>query len=153
MMTSGSYRRRPGFTLIELLVVLVLGTIAGSIVVPSISRSIAETRVQRAASVVSADLQLAHSMAARQRRPVVVAISSPSMTMTIRDFTTPTTIYSRRHFGGEEFPVQSFTATSNEVTVFPSGMASSGLTVTLGAGASQREIVMSRAGQVRVRKP
>ena len=67
-------RSRGGFTLMELLVVLAIAGIVMTMVIPSISRSMAQTRVQRAASVVGSDLQYAYSMAARRRAPVRITV-------------------------------------------------------------------------------
>jgi Tfp pilus assembly protein FimT len=133
----------------ELLMVLIIGGIAGTIAVPSISRSLAQSRAQQAATIVAADIQLAHSMAARQRRPVTIEISEAAARIRILDTATPTTVYSARFLEQDHGKI-GLKTTANQVIVYPSGLASQALTVQLGAAGARRKVTMSRAGQVRV---
>lgn len=145
-------RPRQGFTLFELLVVLAIAGIVMATVVPSIAGSFAQTQLQRAATVIAADLQLAYSMAARQRRPVRVTIDTDDKVLRVLNFESPDTTYSERWFSSDsEQPVQTLGASPTSLVVYPNGLASGGLTITLGAADDVRVIDMNRAGQVRVR--
>jgi prepilin-type N-terminal cleavage/methylation domain-containing protein len=142
-------RRRAGFTLLEVLIVVVIGGIAGAVAVPSISRSLAQQRTHQTATIIAADMQLAHSMAARQRRPVTIAINVSALEVRVFDTVTPSTVYSTRQLG-EHAGHMGMVTTPASVTVFPSGLTSAELEVGLGTGGARRKVVMSRAGQVRV---
>lgn len=147
-------RARGGFTVIELLVVMLLAGIVAGTTVPRISQSMAQNRVQRAASVVAADLQLAHSMAARQRRPVRIQVDTTARAIQVRDVGTSTTVYSRRALGtNSEFGLSRMNANRAEVIVYPTGIASNSITITLRATNQTRVVSMTRAGQVRVAAP
>lgn len=145
---------RRGFTLFELLVVLTLAGLIALIAIPNISQGLNTMRSKSAATVLASDLQLAHSMAARQRRPVQIVIDTANRVVRIRDFTTPTRIYKERYFTVQsEHPVHSMTATSLLVTVFPNGLADGTLSVTVNAGGERRTVSMTRVGLVRVTTP
>lgn len=144
-------RSRNGFTLVEVLIVLILVGIIGGLAFAQVGGMLAQTRVQRAASVVAADLKLAHSMAGRRRQPVQISIDQGARAFRVRDFATPTTVYSERHFHSDgEYPVETFQTTEATLLVYPNGLADRSVTITVGAGGNSRVITMSRAGQVRV---
>lgn len=152
--TERLMRIHDGFTLLELLVVLVVGGIVLSIAVPAVNSGLDQSRVQRAASVAAIDVQLAFSMAARQRQPVRITVDVDDRIMRIVDHAEPTRVYSQRFFGSDgEHPVQSVAVSDSEVVVFPGGLADGALAITFGIGDNRRRVVMSRAGQVRVNTP
>ncbi|HSJ26102.1 MAG TPA: GspH/FimT family pseudopilin [Longimicrobiales bacterium] len=144
---------RDGFTIIELLIVILLAGIVAGIAIPQVGRAVAKNRLDRAASVVSADLKLAYSMAARQRQPVRVEVDSVGRRMVVRNAGSPATVFSERNMGdGSELAVQRMVShTTSQVLVYPSGLASGPLEIELRAGGSTRSVTMSRAGQIRVR--
>jgi type II secretion system protein H len=144
-------RSRIGFTLLEVLVVVLIMGIVGTTAMMSVSASMTQTRVQRAASVISTDLRLAQSMAERQRRPVEVVFDPTARVMRVRDAANPATVFSERHFGlGGEYPVRSMDVSPTSMVVFPNGLTSTQVTVTLRWADRQRVVTMTRAGQVRV---
>jgi prepilin-type N-terminal cleavage/methylation domain-containing protein len=147
-------KARRGFTIMELLVVMVIGAIMTAVVAPSLSRSLAQSRLQRAAAAVSADLQLAHTLAARQRAPVRITVDAANRVLRVRDAVTTTTIFSERYLdSSSDFGLDSFTANNTNVVVYPNGLASARLELTLRAAARTRVVTMSPAGQVRVTAP
>jgi type II secretion system protein H len=147
-------RTRGGFTVIELLVVMLLAGIVLGTALPQMNRAMAQSRVQRAASVVTADLQLAHSMAARQRRPVQIEVDSTLRRLQVRDVGSSTTVYSQRLLGTDgEFGLTRVTANRTSVIVYPHGVANRSLTITLRANDQVRTVTMSRAGQIRTGTP
>jgi prepilin-type N-terminal cleavage/methylation domain-containing protein len=144
-------RVRPGFTLIELLAVIVLATAVLGMALPRMSRNFAEIRMQRAASVLASDLRLAHSLAERQRAPVTIAIDPAARIFRVRDTRTPTLVYSERRLDRtSEYPVQQMNVSSQSLVIYPNGLASADLTMTISANGITRTVSMTRAGQVRV---
>lgn len=146
-------RSRNGFTLIELLIVLIIAGIAMGIAIPQVGRMLAQTRVQRAAGVVAADLKLAHSLAGRQRQPVQIVVDAANRVLRVRNDAT-TTVYSERYFhAAGEYPLDSFTTTDASVVVYPNGLSDGNVTITVGAGGRSRQITLTRGGLVRVSEP
>src|SRR6185369_7678056 len=89
-------RTRLGFSMIEaVMVLLIIATVVGALT-PSVIRTISHARVNRAASVVAADLYQAQSLASRARKPVRVTIDSTLRTVTLTDAQTATTLTTRR---------------------------------------------------------
>jgi prepilin-type N-terminal cleavage/methylation domain-containing protein len=144
-------RARGGFTLIEVVVVVMIASIVVGMSIPRLTRSLAQNRMQRAAAVVATDLQLAHSMAARQRSPVRLTVDTANRVIRIRDAATATTVYSQRHLGSNEFGVQRLGADRLDVVILPTGLSNHPIELTLRAAGSTRIVSMSRAGQVRVK--
>lgn len=144
-------RSRAGFTITEVLIVLILVGIIGGFAFARVGTMLAQTNVQRAASVVAADLKLAHSMAGRQRAPVRISIDPSARIFRIVDAATPTNVYSERHFHAEgEYPLDTFLTTETALLVYPNGLADNPVKITLRAGGWTRIVNMTRAGQVRV---
>jgi type II secretion system protein H len=142
---------RRGFTVIELLVVMMLvGIIAGA-TIPRITSAMERGRLQRAASVVSADLRLAHSMAARRGAPVMIVVDTTVRSIRVRNFSGTDTTYSRRLLGNNsEFGLQRLSSNRTSITIYPNGIASNSIQLTLRAGGRTNQVSMTRAGQVRV---
>jgi prepilin-type N-terminal cleavage/methylation domain-containing protein len=144
-------RVRGGFTLMELLVVIVIGGILIAVTMPRFSTGLAQTRLQNAVTALSADLRMAHSMAERQRAPVSIAVDAVGKVVRVQDTRVSTTIYSTRYLGGENgFGISSMSSSATSVVIYPNGLASGDLTITLHAGGKKRKVRMTRAGLVRV---
>jgi prepilin-type N-terminal cleavage/methylation domain-containing protein len=142
--------RRAGFTFLELLIVVsILGFLTG-IAWPSVSRTITHSRVNQAAVVVAHDLAVASSAAARQRRPVRIALGSDRQSLVVSDRATGAVLQQRAVGRGTEYGLDSLAFSVTPVDLFPSGFASSALTVTVAARGYSRQVAMSRAGWVRV---
>lgn len=147
---------RAGFSLVELAVILVLLAIMLLSAAPKVDRTVESAVVDRAAGLVALTLERSTTLASRQRRPVTVACvgsvaDCPAMTLEVRDCGLPNQLCLSRNFGaGSEFVLDSLTLTQAAVTVWPFGVTSAPLTVTLVKGRSRREVTMSTAGLVRV---
>jgi type II secretion system protein H len=150
-MSEVRIRPRDGFTLIEVLIVLILMGIVIGMVAPRLTRGLEQTRAQRAASVVAADLQLAHSMAARQRRPVQVNVNAGQRRIRVQDYT-GATVYNERLLTSE-FGISSMTTSQAGIVVYPTGLASNGITIGVTAGRTTRSVAMTKAGQIRIKAP
>lgn len=138
-----------GFTLIEMLiVVVVLGTMA-MMVAPSVGGGVAQARVKRAASIVAGDLEVAFSNAARQRRPIRVSFTSSTRSYTVSDRATGTVLFSRDFGPGAELALNSLSASTAILDIYPNGIASGTDTITLQSGSKSRRVIVTRAGLIR----
>src|SRR6188768_790601 len=89
---------RKGFTMIELLMVFVLVGLVMAIAIRSVGDTIRRDRVNKAVAIVSADLEQAFAIAARQRTPVRVLFDSARMTMAVAERADTTLKYRVRQF-------------------------------------------------------
>jgi prepilin-type N-terminal cleavage/methylation domain-containing protein len=141
---------RPGYSLLELVIVLSVAGLLVSIALPSLSRGLRTSRAVSASRVIQGDLELAFTYAARQRRPISIAWSSGTMSYTITDRRSGTVYLTRSLGSGSDFTLTNVTFSTTPVFVYPGGVASGPLTVTITEGGSTHTIVMTRAGLVRV---
>jgi type II secretion system protein H len=151
---SGRYRLRSrhGFSLVEMIIVLTLIAIAAAILLPSMGRSLAQVRLQRSATVVASSLQLARSVAARQRSPVRLSVDSVQKVIRIRDFANPATVYAEHRFDHTaENAVGRLSVSDTSLVIYPNGLAAGEIDVTLTTMNRTRVIHMTRAGQIRIK--
>ena len=141
---------RAGFSLIELIIVLLILGIGAATVVPAVGRTLGKARLDRAASVMAADLQLAHTTAARRRAPVRMSVDTTNRIVRIVDHAAPTTVYTERRYDAtSDFSVQRLAAAPTTLVFFPNGLANDTIRFTLTAAGGTRLVRMSRAGQIR----
>lgn len=148
---SSSFQRpRSGFSLIELLIVIVVLGILATIATPSINRMITHQRVNKAAAIVAADLANVFAMAGRQRAPVHLAADASAKSYTFSDRKTGAVFQTRLLGSTSEYQIGTLTFDPAVVDMFPNGIASSPLIVTVGTGDYSRTVTASTAGFVRV---
>lgn len=142
---------RKGFSLIELIIIVaILGVIAG-IAGPAMSRITRHDRTNRAAMVIAADIQNAFALAGRQRAPVRIEADAATKSYRFIDRKTGTVLRIRSFYGNtSEFMLNQLTFVPAQIDVYPSGVSSSALVVTLANGDWSRTITASTAGFVRV---
>ncbi len=139
-----------GLTFIEMLLVLALGGIILTMAIFPIAQSVRRTRVDRASRVIAMDLELAFSIAARQRQPVRITFDNSERGYEFADLV-PDTVLRRRSLGPEsEYQLQSMTAAPTSIDSLPTGLASTFLEVTVSTADQSRTVTMSRAGHIRV---
>lgn len=149
------FRNRAGFTLIEVLTVVIIMGIVGAVAVNGITTMTASTRVQQASTALVANVQQAFSMASRRRTPVRISIDTANKIFRVRDRTFPTRIYIQQYFNkSSDMSITRMEASDTSLLIFPSGIAASGLTITLHApGNMKRRVTVTRAGQIRLITP
>ncbi len=144
------YIRRRGVTLPEMLIVIVIVALVTAMAFPSTARRLRHGRVNQAASVIASDLETAVSYAGRQRKPVRIAFSPGAKTFVVADRATGT-VLRRRELGPDtEWKLNTLAFSNPTVDVFPAGITSLPLTVTLGDGSYSRQVRLTRAGFVQV---
>jgi type II secretion system protein H len=145
------YARR-GFTIMEMLVVVAILGILATIMAPAISRITRHQRVNRAAMVITADLQNAFAVAARQREPVRIQADAPSRSYQFIDRKTGNVLRIRTFYGDtSEYKLSTLVFTPSTIDVFPSGTSSDFLTIDLANGDYTKQITASTAGFIRVK--
>ena len=145
----GFGRRRSGFTLLETIIVLLVIAMMTAVVAPKVNSAIGHSRVQNSANVIAADLQLAFSLASRQRTPLRITVdpSNNSYSITTR---AGTVIKARDMGDGSDLHVGTMSSSRTTLDVFPNGLSSGPITITVGINGYVNTISMTRAGQVRV---
>jgi len=142
---------RQGFTIVEILVVVgivgILATMAG----PAMSRIVRHQRTNRAAMVITADLQNAFAVAARQRQPVRIQADETTRSYQFVDRKTGSILRIRTFYGDtSEYRLTKLKFTPATIDVFPNGISSAAVTVDLANGDYSRQIKASSAGFIRV---
>jgi type II secretory pathway pseudopilin PulG len=144
-------KARRGITVMELLAVMgILGIIA-AMMGPATSRIVRHQRVNRAATVIAADLQNAFAVAARQRQPVRIEADAASRSYRFIDRSTGAVLRIRTFYGDtSEYRLTSLVFVPNAIDVFPTGISSSAVTVSLANGDYSKKITASTAGFIRL---
>ena len=129
--------------------VVIVGILA-AVATPRFGRTIASSKVNRAISAVGGELELAGTLAARQRKPVRVGYDAASGELRITDRASGTVLRSLPLGTSSDYALASVTLSAAAVDVFPNGLTSGALTVSLTGAGHTRRATMSRAGYVRV---
>lgn len=137
----------------ELAASIVIISILTAMSIPPITSLLDRARVNHAAVVVAADLQNAFAMAARQRKPVRLACNCANGVYTVVDRPSGTLRLTRSIVGENETGAATLAFSPSPVDIFPSGVASAPLTVTLTTRGYSRQVTMTSAGQVRIVRP
>ena len=139
-----------GFTTIEaVMVLLIVAVVVGSLI-PTVHRQLTHARVNRGANTIAGDFLQAQSLAARQHAPVTLIINAASKNVMIVRTAQGDTLVKRYYGAGSDWNFQTFTTNVGSSIVFPSGMCSAAVTITIGGESLSRTITMSLAGQVRI---
>ena len=149
-------RERKGFTVVELLIVLALVGIVASIAIRSVGDTIRRDRVQKAAAIISTDLEQAFALAGRQRTPMRLLFDSTRRTFAVAERADTTLKYRTRQFATGDLEVDYFSVSRNTLDVLPSGLSADTLSLRLGIYSRNgttydRTIRMTRGGLVRIK--
>jgi len=142
--------------MIEMLVVFVVFAAAVMISIRSVGDTLKRDRLSKTAAMLSSDLEQSFALAARQRTPVRLLISSSTLTISVASKADTTFKYRSRNFGSGEFTLDYLTTNDSLLDVMPNGLATDTLNLVIGiysGGKSySRTLRMTRAGLVRVGK-
>lgn len=138
-----------GSTMFELVIVLIIMAVIVTVAIPKVADTIRHNRVNRAAMIVAGDLQTAFSVAARQRAPVQVSLNTTTLTYTIAVRSSGTAIRSRALGSTSEYKLSAVTFSQSPINIFPTGIASAPVIVTVTSGDYSRRVTASAAGFVR----
>ena len=101
--------------------------------------------------VITADLQNAFAVAARQRQPVRIQADASTRSYQFVDRKTGNILRIRTFYGDtSEYRLTKLIFTPATIDVFPNGISSSAVTVDLANGDYSRQIKASSAGFMRV---
>lgn len=140
---------RRGYTLPEMMIAIVLSVLLVAMAGPATARQLRRGRVNQAANIVAADLENAVSLAARSRKPMRITRATAT-SFTVADRTTGNVILRRELGSDTEWKVRAVTFSNATVDVFPAGMTSGSLTVTLTENGYSRQVRLTRAGLAQV---
>ena len=148
-------RARRGFSILEMLIVVILIGIIMSVAGVKMTNVRTQQRVVRAASTIQTQMEQAFAIAGRNRAPMLIQFSTSASAIYVRvTDRTASTEYSRADLKRLGLTNGNVTASVNSVTVFPQGLASDPLTITISVttnGATYKRVVqMSRAGMIKV---
>ena len=145
----GFSRVRAGFTMIEMIIVLAIVAVLAALITPKVNSAISQARVQDSAAVIAGDLQLAFSLASRQRTPLRISVDPSGASYTIE--TRSGTVIRERLLGDDsDLHVGSLTSSVTTLDVFPNGLSSGPITITVGTNGYTQTVTMTRTGHVRV---
>ena len=148
---------RRGFTMIEMALALVVVAILASMMIARIGSTISRSKVDRAASVVAADLENAFSTGGRLRQPLVFQCDCPNRTYRLNDQLNGGALRFERNFGPDSpFPLDSIVLNPATMTILPPGRVAATtlpFQVNIYSGGRARQISMSSAGFVRITTP
>lgn len=148
-MVGSMTARRSGFSAIEIIIVLVIIGLIASFSMPRISTTVARDRVGRAQFVVGSQVELAFQYAARVRKPVTVTLNASTKVLTIADRASGTAYKTMDLSQSGPWALTNATfSPSGGITIFPTGISTGTLTITLTNNAYSRTVSATIAGQV-----
>lgn len=136
--------------MLEMLVVMIIIGILVAIVIPKMGTIIRHERVNRAAQVVTQDLQNGFAMAGRQRAPVRLIFYPSQKKYQFTDRASGKVLMTRLLVTGSDYSVSSLSADTTIVDILPNGIGSTSFKVTVANGDYSREVRASSAGFVRM---
>jgi type II secretion system protein H len=147
---------RTGFTLLELMVVLCMVGLIAAISIRSVGDTIRRDRINKAMAILSADLEQAFSLAARQRTPIRLLFDSTKMTFSVAERSDTTLKYRVRQFKTGDLALDYMSLSRTTLDILPSGLSADTLSLRLGIYSKSnstydRTLRMSRGGMVRIK--
>ena len=142
--------------MIELLIVLALVSIVASISIRSVGDTLQRDRVQKAAAIVSTDLEQAFALAGRQRAPMRLLFDSAKKTFAVALRSDTNFKYRVRQFASGDLALGYISVSRTTLDILPSGLSVDTLSLKLGMYSRNgttydRTIRMTRGGLVRIK--
>jgi type II secretory pathway pseudopilin PulG len=132
------------------LVLIIIGVV-GSLVYPRLASLNDANRANQAAAIVRSDLQMFITEAVKRKRPLRLVLVPANRYYRLIDRQSSAQLSERYLTGASaEYNVNSMTASVTTLDIFPNGIASGGLVVTVTVAGQQRQITLTRVGFVRV---
>jgi prepilin-type N-terminal cleavage/methylation domain-containing protein len=144
---------RRGFTLTEIIVAVGLVGIALYLSLPRVTRLTNQSRVQRAAQTLQAEVQQAFAIAGRNRVPIRLAWNSSALQLQVTNLA-GNTVYRRAGMGtgsGFGMNASNISMTPATLTVFPNGLANDSLVIVVSRSGYSRTVRVARSGMIRSR--
>ncbi len=143
--------RRGGFTAIEMILVMVIIGLMAAASMPRISRIVGEERIRKLQGAVASDLEVAFALAQREHKPIAITYSGDVLSITDVVPTSGTLIVRKTRYLGQNTTFSTTAVTfspAGGITIYPMGLATAALTVTVTNGNFTRTVRVTRAGQV-----
>jgi prepilin-type N-terminal cleavage/methylation domain-containing protein len=148
---DGKRKVRLGFSMIELIAVASIIAVMALVTGPAMSRIVRHNRVNRAATIITSDLQNAFAVAARQRQPVRIVADAATKSYQFTDRRTGAVLRIRTFYGDtSEYRLTQLTFAPATVDVYPTGVSSAAIVINLANGDYARRITASSAGFIRL---
>jgi prepilin-type N-terminal cleavage/methylation domain-containing protein len=151
-MTSTNLHRRgsrDGFTAIEMIIVMVIIGLMAAAVMPRISRVVAESRIRTLQQGIASDLEQAFAVTMREHKPVTVTYNTTTKLLAVTDRASNTVL--KQRYLGQNAAMSTTGVTfspTGGITIFPPGLSTGTLTITVTNGTYTRTIAVTRAGMV-----
>ena len=145
---------RRGFTIVEMFTVLVIGLIVGTLSMGQFSAYLARQRVVSASEGIANDIRAAFAIPGRIRRPVRIRIDTAAMQLLVTDRSQSTT-YRKTAFGSRYNLLGknvTYYPSSAPFEIYPNGLASDTMLVTLTSSGMTKWIRVSKGGMVQVKR-
>ncbi|HVM42419.1 MAG TPA: type II secretion system protein [Gemmatimonadales bacterium] len=140
-----------GFTIFEAVLVILIIFVVVATLIPKVGQTLGHARVNRSANVVAAEFLLAQSLAARQHAPVILAVNSATLTVTISQPPPSNTVLRSYVFDiTSDFKLGALSANPSSVQVMPNGTANASMLITVGGSDYYHLVRLTQAGQVRI---
>ncbi len=134
----------------EVLVAITIVGVVGALSLPKMTAVGNQNRVLRAAQALEIEAQQAYALAARNRAPITLRWNSGVSEFQITNLAN-TTIYRRRAITGFGLLASEVSASPTVFTVYPTGLATDSLIITILRRPYSRSVHVSRAGLVRIK--
>jgi prepilin-type N-terminal cleavage/methylation domain-containing protein len=144
-------RRRSGFSMLELLVVVVIGGMMAKLSMGRIHDLMSHERVLHAATAIQNDLESAFQIAARNRQPIRIEWDASTQQISVKNRSGAS--FRKINLGQQSYGFLNgaVTVSSSPIEVYPNGLASDTLRITLTSNGFTKSLRMSRAGLVQYR--
>lgn len=140
-----------GYTAIELVLVLSIIGLVSVTAFPKLRTVVDQNKARRGATVIATTIEYAFSLSQRTDQPVTITYNSSNGVISVADRATGTVRRRLAIKGGSEWAYTSVTfSPSGGITVFPMGLSSAILTITVGSSTYTKTVTASRSGMVRV---
>lgn len=136
--------------------VFVIVGIVMAIAIRSVGDTIRRDRVVKSVAILSADIEQAFAIAARQRTPVRLLMDTVRLTFAVADRADTTLKYRTRQFMTGDLALDYLKVSRTTLDILPSGLSADTLSIRIGIlsknnATYDRTLRMTRGGMVRIK--